>query len=111
MLPSDFPPWQTVFHHFRRFRLSGLWHRVFTILRAMERKRNGQDPNPSAAIMDSQSIKTTEEGDRSNGYDVHKDIKGQKRHRLVDTRGLPLSVYVTPPTSRTGPKHACCLPG
>jgi putative transposase len=51
---------------------------------------------PSAAIMDSQSIKTTEEGSRSNGYDAHKNIKGRKRHLLVDTLGLPLSIYVTP---------------
>ena len=46
--------------------------------------------------MDSQSVKTTEEGARSNGYDAHKNIKGHKRHLLVDTLGLPLSVYVTP---------------
>jgi putative transposase len=95
MLPGDFPPWQTVFYHFRRFRLSGLWHRIFTILRAAERKRNGKDPDPSAAIMDSQSIRTTEEDGRSNGYDAHKNIKGRKRHLLVDTLGLPLSIYVT----------------
>lgn len=103
LLPGDFPPWQTVFYHFRRFRLSGLWHRVFTILRAMERRRTGKDPNPSAAIMDSQSVKTTEESAgregqeaHRNGYDAHKHIKGRKRHLLVDTLGLPLSVYVTP---------------
>ena len=46
--------------------------------------------------MDSQSVKTTEEGAHSNGYDAHKNIKGRKRHLLVDTLGLPLSVYVTP---------------
>ena len=61
LLPHDFPPWQTVFYHFRRFRLSGMWHRIFTILCAAERKRSGKDPNASAAIMDSQSIKTPEE--------------------------------------------------
>ena len=103
LLPGDFPPWQTVFYHFRRFRLSGLWHLVFTILRAMERERRGKDPNPSAAIMDSQSIKTTEESAgwkgyeaHRNGYDAHKHIKGRKRHLLVDTLGLPHSIYVTP---------------
>ncbi len=107
LLPGDFPPWQTVFYHFRRFRLSGLWHRVFIILRALERKRNGKDPNPSAAIVDSQSVKTVEESAGSpgydahkNGYDAHKHVKGRKRHLLVDTLGLPLSIYVTPPTSR-----------
>ena len=105
LLPHDFPPWQTVFYHFRRFRLSGRWHRIFTILRAAERKRVGKDPDASAVIMDSQSIKTTEECRKpkpggydahSNGYDAHKHIKGRKRHLLVDTLGLPLSVYVSP---------------
>ena len=93
----------TFFYHFRRFRLSGLWHRVFTILRALERKRNGKDPNPSAAIVDSQSVKTVEESAGSpgydahkSGYDAHKHMKGRKRHPLVDTLGLPLSIYVTP---------------
>jgi hypothetical protein len=50
----------------------------------------------SAAMIDSQSVKTTEDGGRSNGYDAHKNIKGRKRHLLVDTLGFPLSVYVTP---------------
>ena len=44
MLPGDFPPWPTVYYHFRRFRLSGLWHRAFAILRAAERKRVGKNP-------------------------------------------------------------------
>jgi putative transposase len=105
LLPHDFPPWQTVFYHFRRFRLSGMWHRIFTILCAAERKRAGKDPNASAAIMDSQSIKTTEECGQpeskaydahAGGYDSHKNVKGRKRHLLVDTLGLPLSIYVTP---------------
>ena len=105
LLPNDFPPWQTVFYHFRRFRLSGMWHRIFVILREAERKRVGKDPNASAAIMDSQSIKTTEEcrtpnsggyDAHGNGYDAHKNVKGRKRHLLVDTLGLPLSVYVSP---------------
>ncbi len=105
LLPHDFPPWQTAFYHFRRFRLSGMWHRIFTILRAAERKRAGKAPNASAAIMDSQSIKTTEECRKpdsggydahGNGYDAHKNVKGRKRHLLVDTLGLPLSIYVSP---------------
>ena len=55
----------------------------------------GKDPQPTVAIIDSQSVKSTEEGAQSNGYDAHKNIKGCKRHLLVDTLGLPLSVYVT----------------
>lgn len=96
LLPGDFPPWSTVYYHFRKFRISGLWHRIFAILRMAERKRVGKDPNPSGAIMDSQSITTTEEGAASNGYDACKNVKGRKRHPLVDTLGLPLSVCVTP---------------
>jgi putative transposase len=96
MLLGDFSPWSTVYYHFRRLRLSGLWHRAFAILRAPERKRAGKAPDASAVIVDSQSMKPTEEGAASNGYDAHKNLKGRKRHFLVDTLGLPLSVYVTP---------------
>jgi len=96
LLPHDFPPWSTVYYHFRKFRLSGAWHLIYRALRRTERNRIGKNPDASAAIMDSQSVKTTEEGARSNGYDAHKNIKGRKRHLLVDTLGLPLSVYVPP---------------
>jgi putative transposase len=96
LLPRDFPPWETVYYPFRGFRLDGLWHLVLRALRAAERKRVGRTSEPSAAIMDSQSVKTAEEGARSNGYDAHKNVKGRKRHLLVDTLGLPLSVCVTP---------------
>jgi putative transposase len=69
---------------------------IFKALHTAERKRVGKDRDASAAIIDSQRVKTTEEGARSNGYDAHKNIKGRKRHLLVGTLGLPLSVYVTP---------------
>ena len=95
LLPHDFPPWSTVYYHFRRFRLSGLWHRLFKVLHAAERKRVGKDPQPSAAIMDSQSVKTVEGSAHPSGYDAHKNVKGRNRHLLVDTLGLPLSIYVT----------------
>jgi putative transposase len=104
LLPHDFPPWSTVYYHFRRFRLSGLWHHIFTILLAVERKRAGKDSDASAAIIDSQSVKTTEESAGSNGYDAHKNVKGRKRHLLVDTLGFPFSVHVTPPTYKIGPE-------
>jgi transposase len=75
--------------------LSGLWHLILKVLRAAERKRAGKDPQPTAAIMDSQSVKTTEESAHPSGYDAHKNVKGRKRHLLVDTLGLLLSIYVT----------------
>ena len=61
LLPHDFPPWSTVYYHFRRFRMSGLWSLILKALRAAARKRVGKDPQPTAAIMDSQSVKTIEE--------------------------------------------------
>jgi len=111
LLPHDFPPWPTVYHHFRTFRLfrlSGVWHLVFRALHIAERKRVSKDPEPSAAIIDSQGAKTTEEAARSNGYDARKNIEGRKRHLLVDALGLPVSLYVTLANvhDRQG---ACCL--
>ncbi len=76
--------------------MSGLWHRAFAILRVAERTRVGKNPDASAAIVDSRSMKTAEEGAVSTGYDAHKNVKGCKRHLLVDTLGLPLSVHVAP---------------
>lgn len=62
MLPHDFPPWQTVYHYFRLWRLDGTWERVHTRLREQVRRRAGRETSPSAAILDSQSVKTTEKG-------------------------------------------------
>ena len=95
-LPSNFPPSQTVFYHFRRFRLHGWWHRLYTALHRAERERVGRHAEPSAAVLDSQSVKTVEESARIRGYDAHKCVKGRKRHLLVDTLGLPIASYVTP---------------
>ncbi len=82
-LPCNFPPWQTVFYHFRRLRLKGTWFRLLTTLREAERERVGRNAQPSAAIMDAQSVKTVEESAGICGFDAHKCMKGRKRHILV----------------------------
>jgi len=73
-----------------------LWSLILKVVRADERKRVGKDPQPTAAIIDSQSVKTVGESAHPSGYDAHKNVKGRKRHLLVDTLGLPLSIHVTP---------------
>src|SRR3954466_8058708 len=95
-LPRDFPPWQTVYYHFRRFRLTGVWSGLLTALRQAERRRARKQPQPSAAIMDAQSVKSVQESASISGDDGHKRVKGRMRHLLVDTLGLPISISVTP---------------
>ncbi len=63
-LPHDYPPWQTVYHYFRRWRLDGTWERLNDELRELVRERAGRNRQPSAAILDSQSVRTTEKGGR-----------------------------------------------
>lgn len=93
-MPHDFPPWSTVYGYFRRWRTQGYWLLWNTILRQRLRKKLGRQAEPSAAILDSQSIKTAEGGD-GRGYDANKRCPGRKRHILVDTLGLLLTVLVT----------------
>ena len=93
LLPHDFPKWQTVYYYYRRWQQTGLWFQMNDALRRKVRTAAGHAAEPSAAILDSQTVKTTEAGG-VRGYDAGKKINGRKRHLLVDTLGLVLLVVV-----------------
>lgn len=95
LLPKDFPPFTTVQNRFYAWRDSGLWEKIVSVLVFAAREAEGRQAAPTAVVVDSQSVKTTEAGG-PRGFDAGKKVKGRKRHIAVDTLGLPIECQVTP---------------
>jgi transposase len=95
-LPADFPPWRTVYEHFARWRDDSTLAAVHDALRAQVRQAAGRGPQPSAAVIDSQSVRASDTVPKaSRGWDNAKKVNGRKRHIAVDTSGLLLAVVIT----------------
>jgi putative transposase len=95
LLPREYGPWETVYGYFRRWRCQGLWALIQSILRTFVRRQAGKRSQVTAAILDSQTVRSADHPG-ARGYDAAKKTKGRKRHLLVDTLGLLLWVCVTP---------------
>jgi transposase len=93
MVPHDLAPWWVAYRWFRAWAADGTWDRVHDQLRDRVRQAAGRDPQPSAAVLDAQSVKTAE-GGTARGFDAGKKVTGRKRHLLVDTLGLLLVCVV-----------------
>jgi putative transposase len=92
-LPKDYPNYNSVYYHYRKWCTDGTWRQINTTLRKRERRQRGRNEDPSAGSIDTQSVKTTEAGGE-RGYDAGKRINGRKRHIAVDTVGNLLDVVV-----------------
>ena len=94
-LPADFPPWQTVYWYFNQWEQARATEKILPVVRAQLRVQEGRNPEPSAGLIDSQSIKGADTvGRDSRGYDAGKKINGRKRFIVTDTLGLLLVVVV-----------------
>ena len=94
LMPDSFPPWGTVYRRFARPRDDGRWEMIDHRLVTQDRERAGREASPTAAVVDGQSVETTESGGEQRGYDGGKKIKGRKRHAMVDTDGRALKPHV-----------------
>lgn len=94
MLPHEYPCWGTVYDYFRRWQREGIWDQVLATLHMQVRVKQGRDAQPSAAIIDSQSVRVSPIGGFEKGYDAGKQIWRRKRHLLIDTQGYLLAVNV-----------------
>src|SRR5690348_1787044 len=95
-LPADFPPWQTVYWYFAAWRDDGTLARLHAGLRAQVRAAAGRSPQPTAAVIDSQSVRAADTVPKaSRGWDAAKKVNGRKRHIAVDVTGLLLAVVIT----------------
>lgn len=94
MLPKDFPPYNTVFYYFNKWKREGVFEELMDTLHRTVRKLLGREETPSLGIIDSRSVKSSHHIDTDRGIDGNKKIKGRKEHIVVDTLGLPMSVVV-----------------
>jgi putative transposase len=113
MLPREYPCWQSVYYYFRHWQRDGTWHIVHEHLRARVRRQQGRHKHPTAGCLDSQSVRCSAVAS-ARGFDAAKHLTGRKRHLLVDTLGLLLTVVVTAASvsDRDGARHLLSkLPG
>ena len=110
LLPNDFPPYPICFYYFRRWQQTGQWAQLNKVLVEQERQQSApsRQASPSVAILDAQSIKSSERGVPDKGFDGHKKIQGRKRQLVVDTGGRLLAVHVgaAQENDRTGGRQA-----